>query len=114
VPDFKAGFPAITNRSEGCTQENIGDANALKYLRENAIRNIDSRFELFIGRLSSCPGNSGGTLMDRQACVLYGVFSGSYGQCDEVANAVFFFRIVGTAAENEVHFLSLAAGLVEG
>lgn len=111
VPNFSAGFPQVTSSFSGCTLANLGNVNAVHYSRKNSVRTLTNS-GLGVDGLSGCGGNSGGTAMDEQACVLYGVLSASYVGCSGGTNTNFYSRLVASTAENGVPFLSLAAGLV--
>jgi len=115
VPIYSAGFPQVDPRFAGCTESNLGNVNAIHYSRRTTVRTLTNN-GIQIPNLSACNGNSGGTMMDEQACVLFGVLSASATSCLPIIGTSFnlYSRIVASAAENGVPFLSLAAGLVAG
>jgi len=113
VPNLSAGFPQVTQQFEGCTQANLGNVLAIHYSRVNMVRTLTSS-GLQIAGLSGCGGNSGGTMMDEQACVLFGVLSASALACVGGTSSNFYARIVASANEVGVPFLSLVGGLASG
>ena len=113
VPNFSAGFPQVYDRLEGCTQADLGNVDAVHYSRVNTVRSLTSSGIQITG-LSGCGGNSGGTIMDEQACVLFGVLSASAVSCGRGTSSNIYSRIVASATEVGVPFFSLAGGLVSG
>ena len=119
VPNFSAGFPQIDDsRFEGCNAVNLGNPLAIHFSRVISTRTLTSS-GLQIPRLSACGGNSGGTMIDEQACVLFGVLSASSISCVAGTSSNYYSRIVASATENGVPvegvpFLALAGGLISG
>jgi len=102
------------NRLANCNLANLGDVNAIHYSRITAVRTLTNT-GIQVSGLSGCGGNSGGTVMDENACVLFGVLSASAISCTGAGTSSnFYSRIVASAAEVGVPFLSLTAGLVSG
>jgi len=119
VPNFSAGFPQIDDsRFEGCNAVNLGNSLAIHFSRVISTRTLTSS-GLQILRLSGCGGNSGGTMIDEQACVLFGVLSASSISCVAGTSSNYYSRIVAGANANGVPvegvpFLALAGGLISG
>jgi hypothetical protein len=112
VPNFSAGFPQVDQRFEGCTQANLGNVLSIHYSRLSTTLSLTSS-GIQIARLSACGGNSGGTMIDEEARVLFGV-SASSVSCVGGTSSNYYSRIVAMATEEGVPFLSLAGGLVSG
>jgi hypothetical protein len=113
VPNFSAGFPQIDDsRFEGCNAANLGNPLAIHFSRVISTRTLTSS-GLQIPLLSACGGNSGGTMIDEEARVLFGV-SASSVSCVGGTSSNYYSRIVAMATEEGVPFLSLAGGLVSG
>ena len=114
VPNFSAGFPQIDDsRFEGCNAANLGNPLAIHFSRVISTRTLTSS-GLQIPLLSACGGNSGGTMVDEQACVLFGVLSASSVSCVAGTSSNYYSRIVSTVGEEGVPFLTLAGGLISG
>jgi len=71
VPNYSGGFPQVDTRLEGCTSAALGNTAALHFSRRTAARTLVST-GIQIGGISGCGGNSGGPLVDENACVVYG------------------------------------------
>lgn len=113
VPNFSAGFPQIGTQFEGCTAANLGNQLAIHYSRVISTRALTGS-GIQIPRLSACGGNSGGTMLDEQACVLFGVLSASSVSCVDGKSSNYYSRIVADGDVEGVPFLTLAQNLVSG
>ena len=99
VPTYSAGFPQVVNSLQGCTSAPLGDTQALHYARSSAYARVLTTNGIGIDGVPGCGGNSGGALMDENACVLYGVLSATLVNCGNAANGQptntnFYSRIV--------------------
>lgn len=90
VPNYSAGFPQVDNSFTGCSAGNLGDTSALHYARRNEARTLVST-GIRVGGIPACGGNSGGPLVDEDACVVYGVLSSATVGCSGGYGLIFFF-----------------------
>jgi hypothetical protein len=99
VPTYSAGFPQVVAGLQGCTAANLGDTQALHYARSSAHPRVLTSYGVAIDGVPGCGGNSGGAVVDEDACVLWGVLSATLVNCGAAANGQpintnFYSRIV--------------------
>lgn len=99
VPTYSAGFPQVMSSLQGCSSETLGDTQALHYARSSSYPRVLTGNGIAIDGVPGCGGNSGGALIDENACVLYGVLSATLVNCGAAANGQpintnFYSRIV--------------------
>lgn len=113
VPNYSAGFPQVDSRLEGCTSANLGNTASLHYSRKTAARSLVST-GIQIGGISGCGGNSGGPLVDENACVVYGVLSSTTVACSGAINYNSWSRLSTTGGGGGVNVPGLSAALAAG
>lgn len=99
VPTYSAGFPQVVPGLQGCTSAVLGDTQALHWARSSVYPRVLTANGIAIDGVPGCGGNSGGALVDENACVLYGVLSATLVNCGAAANGQpintnFYSRIV--------------------
>lgn len=99
VPTYSAGFPQVVPGLQGCTSAVLGDTQALHWARSSTYARQLTANGIAIDGVPGCGGNSGGALVDENACVLYGVLSATLVNCGAAANGQpintnFYSRIV--------------------
>ena len=113
VPNYSSGFPQVDTRLEGCTSANLGNVAALHYSRKNSARSLVSTGIQITG-MPACGGNSGGPLVDENACVVYGVLSSTTVACSGGTNSNSWSRLSTTGGGGGVNVPGLSAALFSG
>ena len=118
-PNYSGGFPQEDTRNGaiGCDKATLGEnlGRALFFSRKKG-KVIDYQGEgIQVGLFSSCGGNSGGPLIDEDACVVYGSLSYT-DECKSGSNISGYSRIITSTDQptKGVHLERLIDNLREG